>query len=214
LKIIGLVGLPGSGKSEAAKVAREMGLAVVVMGDVIRREAARQGLLPTDENLGWLGSIIRSQEGPTAIARRTLQLAEESGKDLAAIDGLRSKEEADYFRANAQEFHLLEIWASPAVRLKRLTSRGRSDDPGCACSDDRNVGGPCDTKIVSSCRNGAKSMEGALERRECRELGWGMGRAISEAEARLENDGDLVEFRRSVRRLLSAWIGSDAGEER
>ena len=212
MKIIGLVGLPGSGKSEAAKVAREMGLAVVVMGDVIRREAARQGLLPTDENLGWLGSIIRSQEGPTAIARRTLQLAEESGKDLAAIDGLRSKEEADYFRANAQEFHLLEIWASPAVRLKRLTSRGRSDDPGCACSDDRNVGGPCDTKIVSSCRNGAKSMEGALERRECRELGWGMGRAFSEAEARLENDGDLVEFRRSVRRLLSAWIGSVPGE--
>lgn len=207
MKIIGLVGLPGSGKSEAAKVAREMGLAVVVMGDVIRREAARQGLLPTDENLGWLGSILRSQEGPTAIARRTLQLAEESGKDLAAIDGLRSKEEADYFRANSQEFHLLEIWASPAVRLKRLTSRGRSDDP---CSDERNEA--CNVKIVSSCRNGAKSMEEALERRECRELGWGMGRAISEAQARLENDGDLVEFRRSVRRLLSAWIGSVPGE--
>jgi len=39
-----------------------------------------------------------------------------------------------------------------------------------------------------------------------------MGQAFGEAEARLENDGDLVEFRRSVRRLLSAWIGSVPGE--
>jgi cytidylate kinase len=216
LRIIGLVGLPGSGKSEAAQVAQEMGLAAVVMGDVLRREAARQGLPPTDENLGRLGSMLRSKEGPAAIARRTLQLAKESGKEMAAIDGLRSKEEADYFRTNAQEFHLLEIWASPEVRLKRLTSRGRSDDPGSGnpCSNVRNFGEASNVKIVSSCRNGAKSMEEALERRECRELGWGMGQAFSEAEARLENDGDLEEFRRSVRRLLSAWMGSVPGAVR
>jgi cytidylate kinase len=209
LRIIGLVGLPGSGKSEAAQVAREMGIEVVVMGDVIRQEAERQGLPPTDENLGRLGSMLRSQEGPTAIARRTLQLAGESGKDVATIDGLRSKEEVDYFSANAQEFHLLEIWASPEVRLKRLSSRGRSDDP---CPDECSEG--FDVQIVTSCRNGAKSMEEALERRECRELGWGMGQACSEAEARLENDGDLEEFRRSVRRLLSAWLGTAPEETR
>jgi cytidylate kinase len=216
LRIIGLVGLPGSGKSEAAQVAREMGLGVVVMGDVIRQEAAARGLPPTDENLGRLGSMLRVREGAAAVARRSLQLARESGKDVAAIDGLRSKEEADYFRANAQEFHLLEIWARPEVRLKRLAFRGRSDDPGSgnACTDDRNAGVACDIKIISSCRNGAKSMEEALEIRECRELGWGMGQAFSEAEARLENDGDLEEFRRAVRRLLSAWMGAVPGEEK
>jgi cytidylate kinase len=213
LRIIGLVGLPGSGKSEAAQVAREMGLAVVVMGDVIRREAAARGLAPTDENLGRLGSMLRSQEGAIAIAKRSLQLARESGKDLAAIDGLRSKEEAEYFRANAQSFRLLEIWASPAVRLRRLSSRGRSDDPGRASSDGRNAGEVGSVQIVSSCRDGPRSMEEALERRECRELGWGMAQAFGEAEARVENDGDLEEFRRSVRQLLSGWIGA-AAEER
>ena len=40
MKIIGFVGLPGSGKGEASKIARELGLSVVVMGDVIRQEAA------------------------------------------------------------------------------------------------------------------------------------------------------------------------------
>jgi dephospho-CoA kinase len=210
---MGLVGLPGSGKSEAAQVAREMGLEVMVMGDVIRQEAAARGLPPTDENLGRLGSMLRSQEGPTAIARRTLKLARESGKDVAAIDGLRSKEEADYFRANAQEFHLLEIWASPEVRLGRLFSRGRSDDPSLdECNNEGEAA--ANVKIVSSCRNGAKSMEEALERRECREMGWGMGQAFTEAEASLENNGDLEEFRRSVRLLLSAWIGAASGKER
>ncbi|MFZ2536174.1 AAA family ATPase, partial [Methanothrix sp.] len=55
MKIIGFVGLPGSGKGEASKIARELGLSVVVMGDVIRQEAARQGLEPTDQNLGRIG---------------------------------------------------------------------------------------------------------------------------------------------------------------
>jgi dephospho-CoA kinase len=182
-----------------------MGLAVVAMGDVIRREAAARGLAPTDENLGRLGSILRAQEGPTAIARRTLQLARESGKDVAAIDGLRSREEADYFRSSAQEFHLLEIWASPEIRLRRLASRGRSDDPSLNMRN-KEEEAAANVNMVSSCRNGIKSMEEALERRECRELGWGMGQAFGEAEARLENEGDLEEFRRSVRRLLSGWI--------
>lgn len=57
-------------------------------------------------------------------------------------------------------------------------------------------------------------MEDALERRECRELGWGMGEAFGEADARLENNGDLEEFRRSVRRLISAWMGSAPEEQR
>ncbi|MDD1759688.1 MAG: AAA family ATPase [Methanothrix sp.] len=46
MKIIGFVGLPGSGKSVASNVARDMGIEVLVMGDVIRQEAARLGLEP------------------------------------------------------------------------------------------------------------------------------------------------------------------------
>ncbi|MHC1593685.1 MAG: AAA family ATPase, partial [Methanotrichaceae archaeon] len=55
MKIVGFVGMPGSGKSVAADVARQMGIQVVVMGDVIRDEAARLGLEPCDQNLGRVG---------------------------------------------------------------------------------------------------------------------------------------------------------------
>ena len=105
MKIIGFVGLPGSGKSVASDVAREMGFSVLVMGDVIRQEAAARGLEPSDENLGRVGTAIRATEGPEAVARRILKRA---GKErIIVVDGLRSKAEADFFRASSEEFHLI-----------------------------------------------------------------------------------------------------------
>lgn len=196
MKIIGFVGMPGSGKSVASDVARSMGLKVVVMGDVIRREAARQGLAPTDGNLGKVGSMLRAQEGPDSIARRTLLMAS-SDEKVVVIDGLRSKEEADFFRANSEEFHLVEIVAPADARMRWIVSRGRPDDPG-ARAEER------DSKIIASCKDssGRKETAEALERRECRELSWGMYEAMKEADLRLYNEGDLEEFRTSVRRLL------------
>ena len=95
MKIIGFVGLPGSGKGEASQIAGQHGLAVVVMGDVIRQEAARQGLELTDGNLGRIGNALRAAEGPDAVARRALEKAKATGKDVVVVDGLRSREEAD-----------------------------------------------------------------------------------------------------------------------
>jgi dephospho-CoA kinase len=36
MKVIGVVGLPASGKGEFSKIVKGMGIPVVVMGDVIR----------------------------------------------------------------------------------------------------------------------------------------------------------------------------------
>jgi len=139
MKIIGFVGLPGSGKGEASKVARHHGLAVVVMGDVIRQEAARQNLEPTDQNLGRIGNALRAKDGPDAIARRTLDRVMATGKDVVVVDGLRSKAEADFFRAHAEEFHLVEVYAPAEARLKWLATRGRPDDPGSSPKNEGNI---------------------------------------------------------------------------
>jgi len=50
--IVCLTGMPGAGKSSVASFLKEKGFTVVTMGDVIREEAKRQGLEPTDINLG------------------------------------------------------------------------------------------------------------------------------------------------------------------
>ena len=116
------------GEERGFKRRSNHGLEVVVMGDVIRGEAARLGLPPTDENLGNVGNMLRAREGPKAVAKRTLELARSSGKDLVVVDGLRSKEEVEFFRDNSNDFMLVEVCASAEARLSRIANRGRSDD--------------------------------------------------------------------------------------
>ena len=200
MKIIGLVGLPGSGKGEASRIARQQGLTVLVMGDVIRQEAARQGLEATDVNLGRVGCALREAEGPEAVARRILQKARVSGEETVVVDGLRSREEADYFATQAEQFHLVEICAPAEERLRWLQARGRPDDPGRgqAGAEEQDL----DHKIISSCGEPDGQAAAALEQRECREMGWGMCQAMEAAGLKLVNDGSLEEFRENARKLL------------
>lgn len=192
MKIIGFVGLPGSGKGEASKIARQHGLAVVVMGDVIRQEAARQGLEPTDQNLGRIGNALRAKGGPDAIAKKTLDWVMATGEDVVVVDGLRSKAEADFFRNHAEEFHLIEVYAPAETRLKWLAARGRPDDPGSS---------KIEGKTVASSRP-QDCGAAALQERESREMGWGMCEAINAADMSLRNDRSLDDFRKNVEMVL------------
>jgi len=200
MKIIGLIGLPGSGKGEASRIAVQQGLTVLVMGDVIRQEAARQGLEPTDVNLGRIGCALREAEGPEAVARRIFQEARASGEETVVVDGLRSREEADYFASQAEEFYLVEVCASAEERLRWLQARGRPDDPGISQSGTEKQ--DQDDKIISSCGEPDGQAVAALEQRECREMGWGMCQAMEAASLKLVNDGSLEEFRENARKLL------------
>lgn len=217
MKIIGFVGLPGSGKGEASRIAGQHGLPVLVMGDVIRKEAERLGLPPTDQNLGRIGSDLRAEEGPDAVARRVFENARATGRDVVVVDGLRSPEEAEYFRRHAGQFHLVEVCAPVQARLKWLESRGRPDDPGSARSSSRLKGeaedaaaledaGEGESKIIASCMEPERRAAEMLEQRECRELGWGMCEAMKAADFKLRNDGSLNEFHENVKKLLDILL--------
>jgi len=205
MKIIGFVGLPGSGKGEASQIARKHGLTVLVMGDVIRQEAERAGLPPTDQNLGLIGATLRSRDGPAAVAQEVFERAKALGKDVVVVDGLRSKDEAEFFRSHADEFHLIEICAPAQARLSRLEARGRPDDPGHEDADD-------DESNIASCpgQGQGRKLAEALERRECRELSWGLSDAMKTADLKLRNDGSLEDLRRNVERLLILLEGMPA----
>lgn len=203
MKIIGFVGLPGSGKGEASKIAQELDFGVVVMGDVIRQEAARRGLEPTDLNLGRIGNALREAEGPEAIAKRTLEMALKTGRDLVVVDGLRSQAEAEFFRSQAGEFYLIEVQAAAEVRLGWLEKRGRPDDPkGCGEESGNAVAGGQAKSISAS----------ALEERECREKGWGLARAMERADYRIDNSGSLEDLRRKVVKLVGEIEKGVSGE--
>jgi predicted RNA binding protein with dsRBD fold (UPF0201 family)/dephospho-CoA kinase len=176
MKVIAFVGMPGAGKSEASAVAREMGLPVVVMGDVLREEVKSRGLAPTDENIGATANQLRKEEGMDAIAKKCIPRIEALNSPVVVVDGIRGIAEVETFRkAFGENFTLVKIDAPFDLRLERLRLRSRSDDAG---------------------------TPGWLKSRDERELSWGMGQAIEAAAMSVVNLEPIEKFRAEVRSIL------------
>jgi dephospho-CoA kinase len=177
MKAVGVVGMPASGKSEAARLARDEGVPVVTMGDIIRDEVERRGLEPTDDNMGDVATSLREEEGDGAVARRCADKIRAKDAPVVVVDGLRSDDEADYFRDKFDDrFVLVAVEAPFETRLERVRARDRDDDM--ATADE-------------------------LRERDDRELGYGMGKAIEDADVRIVNDGSLEAFHEEFRDVLT-----------
>ena len=188
MQVIGTVGLPGSGKSEAAAVAEELGVPVVTMGDVIRQECRDRGLDPATHH-GEIARTLREENGPSAVAERSLPVIREKLKesDAVLVDGIRSDAEVDIFEnAFGEDFLLVSIEAPFEARAERLDLRGR--DAG------TDAGGE------------------SLAERDERELGFGMGEAMERAEITIENDRTLEAFHERIRTLLAEGPGALAAD--
>ena len=184
MKIIAFVGMPASGKSEAARIASRMGIPVINMGDVIRKEVLRRGLEPTDSNTGMVATDLRKCEGMDAVARYCISQIRETGSELVVVDGVRGIAEVECFRQEfGKGFILISIYTPIEVRFSRIQKRGRSDD--------------------------MDSIDG-LRRRDERELGCGMGEAIEASSIEIENNFSLETFRKDVVNVLSNYLGADS----
>ena len=91
--VVGLAGMPGAGKSVVVAVAKGNRYGVVVMGDVVREEAKRRGILQTPENLGKIMLELRQKEGNNVIAKRCIPKIENIKEQKIIVDGIRSLSE-------------------------------------------------------------------------------------------------------------------------
>lgn len=181
MRVIGTIGLPGSGKSEAAAVARRLDIPVVTMGDVIREVCRNRGHDPAEHH-GTVAKSLREEEGPAAIAERSLPIIKTKleSSETVLVDGLRSDIELDCFRdAFGDDFILVSIEAPFKSRVKRLDKRGRDE-----------------TDLD----------ETALQKREERELGFGMGEAMDRADVVIENTESLSKFHETIQYFLTQRI--------
>ena len=127
--IVCLTGMPGAGKSSVASFLKEKGFVVMTMGDVVREEAKRQGLEPTDINLGKMMLKLRQDLGPGAVGHIVLQkLARDGSSSNVVIDGIRSIAEVEVLK-KVGHVRLLAIHASQDTRFKHLKERARADAP-------------------------------------------------------------------------------------
>jgi len=174
-RIIAICGMPGAGKGVAAAAAKQLGLEVLVLGDVIREETERRGLEPTPKNVGNVMLQLRADEGPAAVARRLLPKVEAILSSTVAIEGIRSLRELEEIKSRF-EATTIAIHASPNSRFQRLLSRNRSDDP--------------------------KTWEVFYER-DNRELDVGLGQVIALADMILVNEGTITELQSKFKEFVA-----------
>lgn len=184
--VLGTTGLPGSGKSEVANIAQEVGFRILTGGDVVRQEARNRGLELTDENLAELTDTLREQEGKGVLARRCIEMIDTKQDSAILVDSFRNQEETNVFRDKyGSRFHLIAVEAPFEERLQRLKNRSRTDDI---------------------------STREELRERDKREYEWGVGNVIDAADITLRNDGTLEEFEIDVRKVLSEFLEGDTAE--
>ncbi|EKQ53224.1 MAG: dephospho-CoA kinase [Methanobacterium sp. Maddingley MBC34] len=190
MNVIGVTGMPGSGKSVVSRVANSLGMNVVRMGDVIRNEAQKRNEPP-----GKVAVELRQEYGEFVVAERCVEFIKKStnngkssinkAKDIKSakdsksqvflIEGIRSPWEVQIFKKNFPHFKVIAIHSSPKTRYMRLKKRMRSDDS-------------------------AEAKEAM--KRDQRELKFGIGEVIASADFMVVNESGKGKLKNTVRGIL------------
>lgn len=186
MKVIGVTGLPGSGKSVVSRVAKKLDIPIVRMGDVIRNEAKKR-----NKATGEVAIELREEYGEYVIAERCVETIKEYFKSKSSdssrckiflIEGIRSEYEVDIFKKNFKQFKIIAIHSTPKTRFKRLKRRMRPDD----------------SPEIS-----------AFKLRDKRELNFGIGNVIATADYMIVNEGPLKKIKSIVRSILENEMQTD-----
>lgn len=171
MKVLGVIGLPGSGKSLFFDLAKSKGAIVANMGDIIREKAKERG-----EDTGTTARKLREEHGQYIVAKLTVQkirnfLEKNPDADTILVEGIRSPYEIEMFDESFENFTTVSVFASPKTRFERVTARNREDDS--------NV------------------YEDFRERDE-RELNLGIGTVMATSDYYIINEADFESYEKEV----------------
>ncbi len=170
--IIALVGLPGSGKSRAARFFKEKGFTIVRLGDVTEDVLNQKELAVNEENEKKVREELRRIHGMDAYAR--LSMPKIKGHENVVIDGLRSLEEHMLFKKELKSYRLVHIDTQKSIRYSRLGSRRIRPltEEECEARDEREL------------------------------VSLGVEKTLPHADVKLTNDGTQEEFEKKLSGLL------------
>ena len=175
MQVMGISGLPGSGKSLVSDIAIEKGAIIVSMGDIIREEAKKRG-----ESTKDTAKNLRAEYGEYIVSELTIKkikkLQEDDISNTIIVEGIRSPHEVDMFKENFDNFIILSIFANPTLRFERLLGRMREDD-----STDYNE----------------------FKKRDQMELDFGIGSVIALSDKIIINESDLESYCEKINEFLA-----------
>ncbi len=181
-KAVIFCGMPGSGKSVGVTIAKDLGIPVFVMGDVVREEVTCRHLPHNPQTLGQVMIELREQFGPAVIAERIIEKFLDISESDVIIDGARSEAEIKVFRETINQVLVVAVHAAPRIRFERLRQRCREDDA-----------------ITQT----------TFHERDIRELDVGLGRIIAQADIMIVNEGEYDELKENIRQVLTQIFGLD-----
>lgn len=124
--VIGLVGEKGSGKETFTNILKETLPHKVILrirfSDILKETLDLWGMSVSRENLQILGHTMRQAFGNDIVAKALKKRLDQAKYDIAIIDGVRYKEDADLIRSFPQNL-LVYITAETEVRFKRISHR-------------------------------------------------------------------------------------------
>jgi len=124
--LVAIVGMPGSGKSEAAAYFREkLGFVSLRFGDVVEKGVEESGKEVNEKNERWYREKIRRELGMKAVAVKLDPEIDELKRkeDKIVLDGLYSWEEYEFLKNKHPELVLVCVYARPETRYARLAKR-------------------------------------------------------------------------------------------
>jgi dephospho-CoA kinase len=124
-KIIAVIGMCGSGKSEAVKFFVEHGYKRVYFGGVVINEVKRLGLEVNEYNERQTRENLRKEFGMGAMAIKSLPVIEEFiNQSNVVIESLYSWDEFKIVKEKfGDSFKLLAIYTTKEIRYRRLGMR-------------------------------------------------------------------------------------------
>jgi dephospho-CoA kinase len=132
VKVIGAIGLNGSGKDEVLKYLRvKHSVPFFSTGDMVREIAAKEGLEPTRENLGKISERYFRELGKGCFVRLLADKIRQADWKIVGISGIRSLDDVTILKSIfGKEFILIRVYVSnPQIRYERMTRRGEGRDP-------------------------------------------------------------------------------------
>jgi dephospho-CoA kinase len=150
-KVVAIVGMAGSGKSEVARVFEERGFIRVRFGDITDVEMENRSLDKCEASERFCRETLRKELGMEAYAVLNQPRIDEALKKADVVaDGLYSWEEYLSFKSYyGEKFFVVAVYSSPKTRYARLARRNqRSLDAEEAAGRDKseienlNKGGP------------------------------------------------------------------------